>query len=117
MNIESLNWIFSLIQHLIFYICDNFKCLQITKQDKWKVYESLDQAEQPFFLNYYDLVVQCAQTPKTILKIGKILGFFTMFLNLHMTSNSIFEQFSAWKVLFGIKDEIFQKIGPCKPIY
>ena len=40
-----------------------------------------------------------------------------MFLNLHMTSNSIFEQFSAWKVLFGIKDEIFQKVGPCKPLY
>ena len=40
-----------------------------------------------------------------------------MFLNLQMTSNSIFKQFSAWKVLFGIKDEIFQKIGPCKPIY
>ena len=40
-----------------------------------------------------------------------------MFQNLQMISFSILEQFSAWDVLFAIKGEIFQELGPCKPLY
>ena len=116
------NWdedgIFSLIQQLIdfLHMRSNLSAWKLQNRTNVRYRKILISFNSLFSLNY-ELVVQCAYTPKIILKKVEVLGFFCLcfWICKWQATPSLNNFLHAMSYLVS-KGEIFQKIGPWEPL-